>query len=98
EKRLGWANGLLMIGRNVGIIVGPLIGGTVIASFGAGVGFGANAILFVVSAAVVWSVQAAVSSASRDGTEDSNLTAGIRFVARDKVLRAMTLAFIPIQF
>jgi len=98
EKRLGWANGLLMIGRNVGIIVGPLIGGTVIASFGAGVVFGANAISFVVSAALVWSVQAAFSSGERDGTEDSNLTAGIRFVARDKVLRAMTLAFIPIQF
>src|SRR6185369_16356087 len=72
EKRLGWANGLLMIGRNVGIIVGPLIGGTVIATFGAGVVFGANAISFVVSAALVWSVQAAFLCGSPDGTEDSN--------------------------
>jgi predicted MFS family arabinose efflux permease len=70
----------------------------VIATFGAGVVFGANAVSFVVSAALVWSIRAAFSSGSRDGTEDSNLTAGIRFVARDKVLRAMTLAFIPIQF
>lgn len=98
EKDLGWANGLLMLGRNLGIIVGPLIGGTMIAAFGAGTVFGMNALSFVVSAALVWSIQAKFSSGASGEAEDSSLTAGMRFVARDRVLRAMTLAFIPIQF
>jgi MFS family permease len=98
EEDLGWANGLLMIGRNVGIIVGPLIGGTMIATLGAGAVFGLNAVSFAVSAAVVWSVRGTFSSAAREESEDSSITAGIRFVARDPILRAMTLAFVPIQF
>lgn len=98
EKDLGWANGLLMLGRNLGIIVGPLIGGTMIAAFGAGTVFGMNALSFVVSAALVWSIRARFSSGAPGEAEDSSLTAGMRFVARDRVLRAMTLAFIPIQF
>ena len=97
QEDLGWANGLLMIGRNVGIIVGPLIGGLLIASFGAGTVFGMNALSFLVSAGLVWSVRGAFSSAARAGDEPANLTAGIRFVARDRVLRAMALAWIPIQ-
>ena len=98
EDRLGWANGLILLGRNVGVIAGPLIGGTVIATLGPGVVFGANAVSFVVSAALVWSIRASFSSTSAEDTEDSNLTAGMRFVARDPVLRAMALAFVPIQF
>jgi MFS family permease len=86
-----------MIGRNVGIIVGPLVGGVLIATFGAGWVFGMNAISFVVSAGLVWSVRAAFSSPSRREDEPVNLTAGIRFVARHRVLRAMALALIPIQ-
>src|SRR4029079_9992466 len=43
EEDFCWANGLLMIGRNVGIIVGPLIGGVLIATIGAGSVFGMNA-------------------------------------------------------
>ena len=97
DEDLGWANGLLMIGRNVGIIVGPLVGGVLIATFGAGWVFGMNAISFVVSAGLVWSVRAAFSSPSRREDEPVNLTAGIRFVARHRVLRAMALALIPIQ-
>jgi MFS family permease len=97
EEDLGWANGLLMIGRNVGIIVGPLIGGILIAAFGAGAVFGMNAVSFLVSAALVWSIRDSFSSASRAAGEPLNLTAGIRFVARDRVLRAMALALIPIQ-
>jgi MFS family permease len=97
EERLGWANGLLMVGRNVGIIVGPLIGGTMIAAFGAGAVFGMNALSFLVSAGLVWSVRGTFSSASRGDADESSLTAGVRFVARDRVLRAMALALIPIQ-
>jgi len=52
----------------------------------------------VVSAALVWSVHGTFSSGSRAEDEPTSLTAGIRFVSRDRVLRAMTLAFIPIQF
>ena len=98
EDQLGWANGLLMVGRNVGIIVGPLIGGTLIATFGAGTVFGMNAVSFVVSAALVWSVRASFSARADPEPEASGLTAGIRFLARDRVLRAMALALIPIQF
>jgi len=97
DDDLGWANGLLMVGRNLGIIVGPLIGGTLIATFGAGLVFGLNAVSFVVSAGLVWSVRGAFSSVSREDAGQTSLTAGIRFVARDRVLRAMALALIPIQ-
>jgi len=97
EARLGWANGLLMIGRNVGIIVGPLIGGTLIVAVGAGSVFGMNAVSFLVSAALVWSIRGTFSSGPRAANEPTNLTAGLRFVGRDRVLRAMTLAWVPIQ-
>ena len=101
EEELGWANGLIAVGRNAGIIAGPLIGGAVIVALGAGWVFAMNAVSFVLSAALVWSVNGDFSAKRHEETagssEPSKLTAGIRFVMRDRVLRAMTLAWIPIE-
>jgi len=78
-------------------------------ALGAGAVFAMNALSFVVSAGLVWSVHGSFSgraSSSRAGptqpsdeasSERTKLTAGIRFVVRDRVLRAMTLAWIPIE-
>lgn len=58
EDDLGWANGMIAIGRNAGIVVGPLLGGLLVALVGPGAVFAANAASFLVSAALVASVHA----------------------------------------
>ena len=50
---LAWANGLLQIGGNAGIMLGPALGGVLLAAVGPGMVFGLNAFSFVVSAAII---------------------------------------------
>jgi MFS family permease len=96
EDELGWANGLISIGRNGGILIGPLIGGALVGTAGAGLVFGLNAVSFVVSAALAWSVTGTFSGSRHDSDEHAGVAAGMRFMMRDRVLRAVALAWIPI--
>ncbi len=54
---LAWANGLLQVGGNAGIMLGPALGGVLLAAIGPGMVFGANAFSFVVSAAIIATVR-----------------------------------------
>jgi MFS family permease len=96
EERLGWANGLIAIGRDAGILIGPLIGGALVGTAGAGAVFGINAVSYVVSAAICWSVKGSFNDRAADQEEHSGVSAGMRFLWRDPVLRWIALAWIPI--
>jgi MFS family permease len=95
---ISWANSLIAAGQNLGITLGPVIGGVLIAAFGHGAVFAANAVSFVVSAALVWSVHARFTG---DRTEDEaeeyhGVRAGFRFLFRDPILRVIAVAWIVV--
>jgi MFS family permease len=90
---LAWANGTVFVGSNVGFLVGPFLGGALVAAVGAGWVFRLNAASFVVSAILVAGVCGSFSGRRDDAQEHRGLRAGIRFVMRDRDLRTLTLAF-----
>jgi MFS family permease len=97
EDQLAWANGLVSLGRNAGILLGPLLGGLLVASIGSGAVFAVNAVTFLVSAAVVATVRARFSrdrQQGREADEHKGLRAGFRFLFGDSVLRAISLAWL----
>ena len=91
---LAWANGLVQVGANAGIMLGPAVGGVLLAAVGAGMVFGLNAISFVLSALVVATVRGRFSE-DRSELEDEHrgLKAGFVFIRHDRVLRVLVLAW-----
>jgi MFS family permease len=96
EEHLGWANGLVSLGRNAGIVIGPLLGGLLVSTIGSGAVFAANAVTFVASAALVATVRARFNTARHDDEDHKGLRAGFRFLRTDRVLRTVTLAWLAI--
>jgi MFS family permease len=97
EEDIAWANSLLTIGVHAGIAVGPVIGGVLLGAVGASWVFALNAISFVVSLAITLTVRGrfheeAVSAEEHE--EHRGLSAGVRFLAREPVLRRITLAWL----
>jgi MFS family permease len=95
-EHLTWANSLIAIGRNAGITIGPILGGLAVARFGGPVVFAANAISYLVSVLLVSSVRGRFSDPERTHEEaesHAGLLAGFRFIARDRVLRTMAIAW-----
>jgi MFS family permease len=95
EENLGWANGLVSLGRNGGILIGPLMGGLLVATVGSGSVFLLNAASFVVSAAIVATVRGRFAS-DRVGDEYRGLRAGFRFMFGDRILRVIALAWLAV--
>jgi MFS family permease len=93
-EQVSWANSLVAVGRNVGITIGPAIGGLLLAAAGAEWVFGINAASFVVSALLVASVHTRFAGDRDDESEYRGIWAGIRFLLREPVLRQMTTAWI----
>lgn len=100
EEDVAWANSLLGIGRNAGIMVGPMIGGVIVAvvgpHHGPNVVFGLNALTFLVSVLLTVSVHARFSQerSAAEEAEHEGIAAGIRFLWNERVLRRMTLAWL----
>jgi MFS family permease len=96
EEHLGWANGLVSVGRNLGHIAGPALGGLLVSAFDASWVFAANGVSFAVSAALVASVHAPFDADRSEGEveEHRGSLAGLVFVLRDPVLRTIALAWI----
>lgn len=93
EEHLAWANGTIGFGRNVGSVIGPVLGGLLVATAGAGLVFGLNAASFALSAILVASVRGRFSQPRTSEDLHEGLRAGFVFVARDRILRAVTLAW-----
>jgi MFS family permease len=99
EAMIARANGWMSIASNLGITVGPALGGVLIVWLGAGPVFVLNAATFVCSALLIASIRAPFSAADDredDGEEEhehGGVLAGFRFLRRDHVLVIVTLAW-----
>jgi MFS family permease len=95
EADLSWANGLVQLGGNAGIMLGPALGGALLALIGPGMVFAANALSFVLSAALVATVHGrfAEDRDGEDAEEHRGLRAGFVFIAHDRVLRTLVFAW-----
>ncbi len=92
--KVAWANSLVAIGRNLGITIGPAIGGVLLAAVGASWVFAINAISFVASSSLIWSVRATFAGEREDEEEHRGLVAGFRFLLRQRVLRRIAMAWV----
>lgn len=94
DSQISWANSLVTMGVHFGIFLGPLIGGSLVGVIGANRVFALNAASFVVSAVLVYSVRRPFREQTEAGTgEHKGITAGMRFVLRDDVLRVIALGW-----
>ena len=93
-EQVSWANSLIAVGRNAGIMAGPAIGGVLLATIGAPWVFGLNAASFLVSGGLIVSVHARFAGDRPDEQEHRGLMAGFRFLWRERVLRRITAAWV----
>jgi MFS family permease len=79
----------------VGQLAGPAVGGVLYAAVGAGPAFAANAVSFVISAALIAAVRGQFRSndpaASDTGAPNSSIWAGARFLRHSRALLALTV-------
>ena len=96
EEDLTWANSLLAVGANLGLTVGPLVGGLLVAVLDARWVFLANSASFAVSALLIASVHADFADPERaqaDVDRHKGVFAGIPHLARDRVMRTMAMSW-----
>jgi MFS family permease len=93
ERTLTEANALLQGANRLTMILGPPLGGALIGVFGATSVLLIDAATFVV-AFVLIAVFVRVGGAVADDEESRGLTAGARFIARDRLLRPWTVTVI----
>ena len=95
EEDIAWANSLLGLGRNAGIMIGPVIGGVLLTALGAPWVFAINGATFVVSVLLTLSVKGDYSRehTAAEEAEHQGITAGLRFIWRDRPLRIMVVAW-----
>ena len=99
EDDISWANGLVGVGRNAGIMVGPMIGGVLVAAIGrSGPSwvFGLNAVTFVISILLTLSVHADFHEERSEAQDEAHrgMSAGIRFIWNERVIRRMVFAWL----
>jgi MFS family permease len=98
EDDIAWANSLITVGVHAGIAVGPLIGGLIVASAGPTWVFAINAVSFLVSLVLTITVHGRFVDPEREAAEGESehqgITAGIRFLFGEPVLRRMSLAWL----
>jgi MFS family permease len=97
QNDIASANSLIAIGRNAGIMFGPVIGGLLVASLGAPWVFALNGLTFVVSVGLTISVRGDYRErgiSAQEQEEHRGIGAGIRFLWGEHVLRRITLAWL----
>jgi MFS family permease len=107
QDELSWANGQIALGRNVGNLVGPILGGAIVAAIASGSHppaselhaagawvFGFNALTFAISGWLVGTTRGRFNDEGTPQSEHRGIRAGFRFVAGDRVLRAILLAWV----
>ncbi len=95
EEDIAWANSLLGLGRNAGIMLGPVVGGMLLFALGPSWVFAINGATFIVSVLLTLSVKADYSSehSAAEVEEHQGIAAGLRFIWRDRPLRVMVIAW-----
>jgi MFS family permease len=95
EEDIAWANSLLGLGRNAGIMIGPVIGGVLLTALGSPWVFAINGATFLVSVVLTMSVKADYSRehSAEEQEEHQGIMAGLRFIWRDRPLRTMVIAW-----
>lgn len=96
DDDIAWANSLITVGVHAGIALGPLLGGLIVASGGPTWVFGINAVSFIVSLILTITVHGRFSDleGGAEEGEHEGITAGIRFLLGDPVLRRMSIAWL----
>ncbi len=96
EDDIAWANSLITVGVHAGIAVGPLIGGVLVAAVGPAWVFGVNAVSFVLSLLLTVSVHGRFEDErpAEAEAEHRGVTAGVRFLWRERALRRISLAWL----
>ena len=93
---IGWANSHLATAGTLGALVGPVVGGLLVAGSGASLVFVLNACCFLVSALLVLSIRGPfgeVDDAENSAGTERGLASGFAFLVRHRELRAVTIAF-----
>ena len=108
EDGISWANSVVAFGRNVGNLIGPALGGLLVAIFAPGTTtdpedlhragqwvFLLNAVTFVFSAWLVASTPGRFSGVRTEEGEGEHhgVIAGLRFMLREPVLRTIAIAW-----
>jgi ENTS family enterobactin (siderophore) exporter len=95
-ERVSWANSMVVLGRNIGVLAGPLIGGAVVAAGEPSWVFAGNAVTFLLSALLVWSIRGIDFNEAREEHSTRGLRAGIDYLLSDRVLRRLFIAWLII--
>jgi MFS family permease len=95
DEHLARANSTLSLGRKLGTVIGPALGGLLVATFGSSVVFALNALSFLVSSGLVLSVRAPFSKGRGDvlDSEYTGAGAGLRFIRAHPRLLAVLIAW-----
>ena len=100
---LAWANGLIAQVGGISIMLGPVIGGVLAGGIGAPAALAVNAVSFLASLWLVVSIRGSFGDRPCGMTRERGaVRAGFRFVASDRLLRAVIasgfVAFIGVGF
>jgi MFS family permease len=98
-ERLTWANARLAVARNAGTLVGPVLGGVMVAVASGSAAFAVNAASFAVSAVLIATLRGSFRASQRAAERaPSRIGEGVRLVLREPTLRALTLGFVLVDF
>jgi MFS family permease len=92
EERRGWASGAVSAGSSTGMLIGAACGGLLVATFGAASAFLINAISFLVSAALVYSIRGHFRVPLAADSDQRGALQGVRLILAQRVLRTSTLS------
>jgi MFS family permease len=95
QEDIAWANSLIGIGWSSGVAMGPVLGGVIVAAGGPSWVFAINGVSFMVSVLLTVSVRGNYADRRTQAEVDEHrgITAGVRFLFKEPVLRRMCAAW-----
>jgi len=90
---LVWANSLVSITATTGTLIGPAIGGLLVAVSGAPLVFGLNAASFLISAVVIARIRGDFAEERSELDEHGGVLGGLRYVRRDQILLVLAVGW-----
>jgi MFS family permease len=100
EDDLSWANGLVSVSGNLGRMIGPALGGVLVASLGGDWVFAINAASFMVSACLIGTARGTYEETVRALPQrlGSGLTLGLRAIMGNPLLASILVASTTMWF